>query len=158
MSTFRSRSIAENPPLASASFDSDRPTVIAAGETETQNLTFYNGGLIPVLTTVEPSSNGIETGPPDHARLDRGESVNVTMELTAPPETGAYLRSYTEYRYFVFLPPSVLLSLHAVHPWLAMGSVTAVICLLFAIPVLLLVGTGTVRTRERTRDARSGWW
>ena len=156
--TMLSMSSAEQIGIVSASYDSDRPDVIAAGETETQNLTFYNGGLIPVVTTVEPSSNGIETGPPDHARLDRGESVNVTVELTAPPETGAYLRSYTEYRYFMFLPPSVLLSLHALHPWLAMGAATAVICLLFALPVLVLVGTGTVRTRERTRDARSGWW
>ena len=158
MAAMLSMSSAEQVDIVSADFDSDRPTVIPTGETETHELTFYNGGVIPVVTTVEPSSNGVETGPPDHARLDRGETVNVTVALTAPPETGAYVRSYTEYRYFMLLPPSTVLGLHAVHPWLAMGAVTAVLCLLVALPAVLFVGTGTVRTRTRARDARSGWW
>ena len=153
-----SMSTAQQIDIVSASFDSERPTVIPAGETTSQTLTLYNGGVIPVVTTLEPSSNGVETGPPDHARLDRGETVNATVELTAPPETGSYVRSYTEYRYFMFLPQSVIIELHAIHPWLAMGSVTAVMCTAFAVPVLLFIGTGTVRTRERSRDSPGGWW
>jgi signal peptidase len=158
MGSMLSMSTAQQVDIVSASFDSERPTVIPAGETTAQNLTLYNGGLIPVVTTIEPSSNGVETGPPDHARLDRGETVNATVELTAPPETGAYVRSYTEYRYFLFLPESTILWLHAIHPWLAMASVTLVMCAVFAVPVVLLVGTGTVRTRERSRDSPGGWW
>ena len=144
--------------IVSASFDSDRPTVIPAGESEEWTDTFYNGGLIPVVTKIEPSSGGVETGPPDHARLVRGESTNLTVTVTAPPETGAYLRSYTEYRYFMVLPPSVLLQLHEIHPWLARGAVTGVISLVFVVPVLYLFGTGTVRTRERKRTSPTSRW
>ena len=158
MGSMAAMSGTEQVQIVSAGFDSERPSVITAGETEQWTETLYNGGLLPVVTTVEPSSSGVETGPPDHVRLDRGETMNVTINVTAPPETGAYLRSYTEYRYFMVLPPSVLLELHAIHPWLAMSAVTTVISTGFVAPVLVFVGTGAVRTRERRRDSPGGRW
>ena len=127
--------------------------MIPSGETEQLNRTFYNGGVLPVVSTVDPASDGIETGPPDHMRLSWGETENVTVAVTAPPETGVYLRSYTEYRYFMLLPPPVILQLHAIHPWVAMGAVTGVLAAAFAIPVVALFGTGTIRTRERRRES-----
>jgi signal peptidase len=158
MGTMGAMSGTERIDIVSASFDSERPTVIPAGEQRQWNDTFYNGGVIPVVTTLEPTSGGIETGPPDHVRLSRGDSANVTVTVTAPPETGAYVRSYAEYRYFVVLPPSVILAVHAIHPWLAMGAVTAVISAAFVVPVLFLTGVGTIRTRERKRESPTGWW
>ncbi|MFO7928017.1 MAG: S26 family signal peptidase [Halobacteriota archaeon] len=158
MGTMGAMSGTERIDIVSASFDSERPTVIPAGEQRQWNDTFYNGGVFPVVTTLEPTSNGIETGPPDHVLLPRGESANVTVTVTAPPETGSYIRSYREYRYFMVLPPSVILALHEVHPWLAMGAVTGVISALFVAPVLFVTGFGTVRTRERKRESPTGWW
>jgi signal peptidase I len=141
--------------IVSAEFDSDRPDVIPQGETETQPYELSNGGFLPIVSVMELTSGGIDIEP-RQTTLGHDESVNATLSLTAPPETGYYLRSLSTYHYFALLPPPVIASLHAIHPWLAMGAVTSVVVSLFLLPVALVVGTGTIRTRERRRKARGG--
>ncbi|MCU4926160.1 signal peptidase I [Halobacteria archaeon AArc-dxtr1] len=141
--------------IVSADFDSDRPDVIPAGETETQTRELQNGGVLPVVTVLEPTSEKIAVDDGGEATLDRGESVNATISVTAPDETGYYLRSLSEYRYFAVLPTSVVLSLHAIHPWVAMAAVTGTIVGLVALPFALLLGVGRIRTRTRRRTERA---
>jgi len=141
--------------IVSAEFDSDRPDVIPQGETETQPYELTNGGFLPVVSVIEPTSGGVDVEP-RQAYLGHNESVNATLSLSAPEETGYYLRSLSTYHYFALLPPPVIASLHAIHPWVAMSAVTAVVVSLFLLPVALVVGTGTIRTRERRRKARGG--
>ena len=143
--------------VISAEFDSDRPDVISTGETEQLNYTLTSGGILPMVAIVEPASEGVEVAPHEHY-LEHNGTSNVTFALTAPPETGHYLRSVSEYRYFAVLPPSIIVALHEIHPWLALGTVTTVVVAAFTLPFVLLVGTdGRIRVRERTRKSKSGW-
>lgn len=141
--------------LVSAEFDSERPDVVPTGETKTHTTELRNGGVLPVVSITEPASHGIDVD--DEPRvLTRGERVDVAVALTAPPETGYYLRSYTERRYFAVLPPPIVARLHAIHPWVAMTVVATVLTGLFGLPFALLAGTGTIRTRSRRRSNSNG--
>lgn len=139
--------------IVSAEYESDRADVIPTGETTSANVTLSNGGVIPMVTVVEPASDGVDVDP-DRRYLGPRESGNVTLSVTAPPETGYYLRSVEEYRYFAVLPGEVLLALHGVHPWLAGSAATMVVVVGFTLPLVLVVGVdGRIRVRERTREA-----
>lgn len=141
--------------IVSAEFESDRPDVISQGETETSEFSIHNGGILPTVTVLEPASDGVTIEPREHY-LTYGESSEATLSLSAPAETGYYVRSVAEYRYFAVLPPSVILALHAIHPWLVMGAVTGTIVAAFVVPLVLVVGlNGKIRTRERKRDSPS---
>lgn len=140
--------------IVSADFDSERPTVIETGETEIQTWEIGYTGVIPVVTLVEPASQGIEVEGGD-ATLLPGESINASVALTAPGETGYYLRTFSEYRYFAVLPSPFIHSLHAIHPWVAMAAVTGVMGALFTLPFALALGTGSVRTQTHERDNRA---
>ncbi|MDS0473661.1 S26 family signal peptidase [Natrinema sp. 1APR25-10V2] len=141
--------------LVSAEFDSERPDVVPAGETKTHSTELRHGGAMPVVSITEPASNGIDVDD-DPRVLTRGESVDATVALTAPSETGYYLRSYTDHRYFAVLPPPLIARLHAVHPWVAMTGVATVLTGLVVSPFALLAGTGTIRTRSRRRSDSTG--
>ncbi|MDF9745685.1 signal peptidase I [Natrinema salsiterrestre] len=141
--------------LVSAEFDSERPDVVPVGETKTHSAELRNGGVLPVVSITEPASDGIDVDD-DPRVLTRGEHVDATVSLTAPPETGYYLRSYTDRRYFAVLPPPMIARLHAVHPWVAMTTVATVATGLFVLPFALLAGTGTIRTRSRQRSSSTG--
>lgn len=140
--------------VVSAEFDSDRPDVIPAGETETVTYELHNGGALPITTIVEPSSEGVTVD--EQRTLHRGERENVTVAYTAPPETGYYLRSFTEHTYFAVLPAPIIAELHAIHPWIARGVVSGVVSGLVVAPFALLAGTGTIRTRSRRRSDSAG--
>lgn len=143
--------------IHSVGYASDRPDVMEHGTNDTWNYTMYNGGAIPTVSVLEPTSEGVETDL-HSVRLDRGEAVNATITVSAPPETGVYIRSVRSYHYFAVLPYSTIRTLHEIHPWLATGTITAVLVTVFMLPVTVLLGTGTVRTRRRSRDSPAGWW
>lgn len=140
--------------IVSAEFDSDRPDVIPMGETKAQEWELKNSGVLPVTTVVEPASEGVAVDGGDET-LHRGESAEATVSITAPDETGYYLRSLGEYRYFAVLPTPIILTLHGIHPWVAMVAVTGTIVGLFTLPFALLLGVGKIRTRTRRRTGHS---
>lgn len=141
--------------IVSAEFDSDRPDVIPQGETDTHTRTLGNEGLLPMVVVLEPASEGVAVNESVH-HLERGERRNVSVAYSAPPETGHYLRSTSEYRYFGVLPTSTIHALHAVHPWVAFGVVTLVIVAPLVAVILLVFGTGRLRTRDRRRKSKPG--
>lgn len=141
--------------IVSAEFESERPDVIPQGETETQTWELENGGILPVTTVLEPASEGIAVDGGDET-LHRGESAEATVSITAPDETGYYLRSIEEYRYFGVLPTSIVLTLHGIHPWVAMTAVTGTTVVLFTLPFALILGAGKIRTRTRRRVDGAG--
>lgn len=140
--------------LVSAEFDSDRPDVVPAGETETLTYELHNDGVLPIVTIVEPASEGVTVD--ERRTLHRGERANVPVSYTAPPETGYYLRSYTERSYFAVLPTPIVATLHAIHPWVAMGVTAGVVTGLVVAPFALLAGVGAIRTRSRRRSSSTG--
>jgi len=141
--------------VVSAEFDSDREDVIPKGETATWTVTTRNSGVLPSYAVIEPASSGVEVGS-ERQYLPPRSDAEATVDITAPPETGYYIRSVAEYRYLAVLPPSVIYGLHSIHPWLAIGTISGVIGAAFALPLVLLFGAGTVRTREPRRTIFGG--
>ncbi|WP_243641397.1 S26 family signal peptidase [Natrarchaeobius halalkaliphilus] len=132
----------------SADYESDAPHVIQSGETGERNYERHNGGLLPVVSILEPASQGVSVED-EPTQLHHGESANTTITVTAPTERGYVLHAVSEFRYLAVLPPPLLEMLHDVHPWIAMTSVTAVVVSLFTLPFALLLGTGRIVLRER---------
>lgn len=151
--------------VVSASFESDRPLVIEAGTTEEVTYTVPNGGLVPITSYVVPASDGVAVDE-EPVYVGSRDEATVTVELTAPEETGYYPMYATEYRYLHVLPAPVIGALFAVHPWLPYVAILGLLGGgIYAIGRVLL-GAGDVRDRRkrvrRTRDqrnrSRSGRW
>lgn len=143
--------------VVSAEFSSENPTVIEQGTSSTLPYTVPNGGLLPVVTYVEPASDGVAVSP-ERVRVAGRSSATVEMTLSAPPETGYYRRFVTEHRYLAVLPPSMLDTLYGVHPWLPIVVIDAGLGGMIALLGLLLLGGRRVRVRKRTtRHSRSVW-
>ncbi len=136
--------------IVSAEFDSDRSDVIPQGETAEWTVTTRNSGVPPTYVVTEPTSPGIDVDP-DSQYVGQRSEANATVHVSAPPETGYYVRTVSEYRYLAVLPPAVIGALHSVHPWVAIGTISGTIGAAFALPLALLFGTGTIRTRQLRR-------
>lgn len=136
--------------IVSAEFESDRSDVIEAGTNETLQYTVGNGGQVPVYVYFEEGSENVGIQP-DRFKVGGNEMVNGTLTLTAPPETGSYRLFLTEYRYLALLPEEYVRSLYAVHPWLPIVVIDALIGVPFYLVGIVLVGTERVRRRDRDR-------
>jgi signal peptidase len=139
--------------LVSAEFDSERPTVVRAGETGTLPYVVGNGGSLPVVAYVEPASEGVAVEP-RRLRVPPGGTARATVALRAPPETGYYRRFVAEHRYLAVLPAPLLDALYRLHPWAPLVAVDAVLGVGLYCLGRALVGSG--RVRRRRRDAPAG--
>jgi len=137
--------------VVSADFDSDRATVVPAGESESLNRSFANDGRLPVLVYLRPASDGI-TVQPERLRLDSGEVKNASITLQAPPETGYYRRLVAQHQYLAVLPTPAIDALYRVHPWAPIVVIDALIGVPFYVIGITLSGSGRVRNRSRDRD------
>ena len=136
--------------IVSAEFDSERPTVIPQGESNDVIYPVDNGGVLPIVTYLEPASEGVAVSPHE-SRVGPRSVVNSTVTLQAPPETGYYRRFIVEHRYLAILPLPVIQTLYAVHPWAPIVVIDVVIGLPFYLLGVRLVGTGRIRNRHRDR-------
>jgi signal peptidase len=135
----------------SAEFESERPTVVPAGESAELRYPVGNGGLVPTRVFLEPASDGVEVRPAELSVSGRSVA-NATVALQAPPETGYYRRYVTEHRYLAVLPAPVIRGLHALHPWAPVVAIDALLGGTFYLLGTALVGTGRVRARSRRRE------
>jgi signal peptidase len=134
--------------VVSSSVDSPGPGVIEQGSTENATYVVPNGGFVPVVVFLDPASEGVDVSPREF-RVAGRDRVNATVALSAPPETGYYRRFLVEHRYLAVLPRSVIASLYAVHPWLPIAVIDALLGGSFYVLGVALIGTGRVRTRSR---------
>lgn len=102
--------------VVSAEFESDQPTVIQRGTSETIEYPVPNAGLVPVYVYVMPASPNVEVA---DGRIDVGSrsETSTAVTLSAPEETGYYRMFVTEHRYLAILPGSVVDELYGIHPW-----------------------------------------
>lgn len=137
--------------VVSAEFDSARPTVIPAGESNAIDYQVPNGGVVPMHVYLEPASEGV-TVDPHHQYVAGRSSGTATLTLEAPPETGYYRRFVAEHRYLAILPAGTIATLYSVHPWAPILAID----LLLAGAVLLVgrLALSGARIRVRTRDSR----
>jgi signal peptidase len=139
--------------VVSAEFESEQPTVIPAGESNAVTYRVPNGGVLPVIAYLEPASDGVAVEP-GKARIASGETVEATVTLSAPPETGYYRRFLVEHRYLALLPLPVIDALYEVHPWLPILAIDTLLGVPFYLVAARLLGGGRVRTRSRDGPSR----
>ena len=137
--------------VVSSSVDSPGPGVIEQGTTENATYVVPNGGFVPVVVFLEPTSEGIDVSPQEF-RVAGRDRVNATVTLSAPPENGYYRRFLVEHRYLAVLPRPAIASLYAIHPWLPIVAIDALLGCSFYLLGVALVGTGRVRSRSRERS------
>jgi len=138
--------------VVSSERDSPGIDVIERGGTESTTYVLGNGGAVPMVTYLEPATDGVDVQPRTVV-IPGQETVNATLTLSAPPETGYYRRFVSEHRYLFVLPEPTIRALYEVHPWLPILAIDLVLAIPFYLVGIRLLGTG--RVRSRSRDAPS---
>lgn len=137
--------------IVSSSEPSETAGVIEAGNSEEIQYVMQNNGHLPVIAFLEPAGPGVEIqDEPFH--ISRQSSIEVGVTMHAPEETGPHLRMVQEHRYLMVLPPSLIATLHEIHPFAALLGINVAVTVLVALLTVGTLGTGRDRTRERTRN------
>lgn len=139
--------------VVSAESDAPGSRVIETGTSESVPYLLQNGGFIPVVAYFEPVTDGVDVRPRE-TRIPGRATVNATLVLTAPPETGYYRQFLVEHRYLLVLPQSTIRALYEVHPWLPIVAIDSMLGGSFYLLGAALAGTGRVRTRSRNSPSR----
>lgn len=144
--------------MVSASFESGQPNVVEDGGAETRTQTVSNPGLVPTVVYLEPGQ-GVTVGDRLVTLPPRSET-EVAVTIRVPEETGSYARFLTTHRYVAVLPPSVLVRLQRIHPWLPVGTTSGTVVVPFYAVGCRLVGNGRFRRRDRETSHPRGddWW
>ncbi|WP_254766561.1 S26 family signal peptidase [Salinilacihabitans rarus] len=137
--------------LVGAGEPTDDPQVVPPGETGELSRTIDNAGYLPVVTVLEPESDGVAVEP-EVLRVGIRDEAAATVTLAAPAEPGEYVRHVGEYRYLAVLPAWLLACLHAIHPFVAIAAVDAVIVGVAAAVVVALFGSSDLRVRRPGGD------
>lgn len=136
--------------VVSAETDSDRPYVIHQGSTENVTYRVPSYGAFPAVVVLEPTTENVSVEP-DAMYVPSGGSVNASVVLSAPPETGYYPQYLVEHRYLGVLPLPTIVGLRSIHPLLPV----AVIDVFVGVGVLglgfALVGDRRIRLDSRSR-------
>ena len=148
--------------LVSAENDAPGPRVVQTGTTETLTYTVPGGGLLPAVVVLEPASDGLRVEP-DRVYVRGGETRDVTVTVTAPPVIGYAPQYLVEHRYLAVVPTAAIDRLYALHPWLPVLVIDALLAGGFALLSLAWLGGGQLRLRSRTRplsalDRLERWW
>jgi signal peptidase len=137
--------------VVSAETDAPGPGVIEQGTSESVTYPVTNGGVLPVVVFLDPGTDGVGTEPRELSVPGRS-SVNATLTLSAPPDTGYYRQFLVQHRYLAVLPRPVIATLYGVHPWLPLVVIDGLLGGGVYLVGMALVGTG--RLRSRSRDGR----
>lgn len=124
---------------------------IPAGGERQVPLHLQNPAVVPSVVVLET---------PDGAPLSRDavvlaprERATVNVTVAAPATPGRYEQRIVQRRYLGVLPVGVLRALDAVHPWLAVATVDALVGAVVAVAGRLLLGRGRRRLRPVRRPA-----
>lgn len=137
-------------PVVSSESQTAAGTAVPAGTTVERTVDLNNEGLLPVAVFLEPGTAGIEPVQERYA-LGGGERTEATVRLSAPEETGYYLRTMSEHRYLMVLPPSLIGALYGIHPWLPIVAIDAALAGAAGILSLAVLGRAKIRMRSRSR-------
>ena len=137
-------------PVVSSDTEEAGGTAVPAGTTVEKPIDLRNDGVLPVAVFLDPATAGVETAERRHV-VSGGESVDATARLSAPEETGYYLRTVQEHRYLLVLPPSVIGALYGIHPWLPIVAIDAALAGGVGILTLAVLGRAKIRMRSRSR-------
>ncbi|RQG89169.1 S26 family signal peptidase [Natrarchaeobius halalkaliphilus] len=125
--------------------------VIGVGESSEVTYFMQNSGHLPVVTILEPASDGVDV-PEGYTYVPRVSAENVSVTMHAPEETGVHFRFVREYRYLVVLPPSLIATLHAIHPVVALAAINVTVAAVVVTVSVATIGTNRIRTRSKGRE------
>lgn len=131
---------------------SEDPTVIEVESSQDTEYTASNNGFLPRLFVLDPASDGV-TVEESVLAVSRGDEVSTTVTLHAADETGTSVRVLSQQQYIQMLPPSVIVALHRIHPFVAMGAITLAIAALVTLVFVLAVGLQPISNRDTSREA-----
>ncbi|WP_252699797.1 signal peptidase I [Natronosalvus vescus] len=136
--------------LVSTASPTDDPQMVAPGETTTITRTIDNSGYVPVVAVVDTPHPTVDAQP-RATTVGSRTTTDVSLSMTAPETEGEYTRTIVESRYLLVLPPTLLVWLHDVHPFLAIGAVNVVLVGVTIGLVLFIFGGGDLRIRTPGR-------
>jgi len=144
--------------VVSAESDAPGPRVIEQGTSESVDYPVSNGGLVPIVSYFEGDAERVSVEPTE-LRVPARESVNATLTLSAPPETGYYRQYLVEHRYLAILPQPTIRSLYEIHPWLPIAVIDGLLGGGFYVLGISFAGTGRIRSRSReSPGGLLGWF
>jgi signal peptidase len=119
------------------------------GEATTWEYRINNYGIIPVVATFDTENPDVSLTSSSTILNPRSES-RVDVDVTVPPPGEQTRATFTEHRYLMVLPPSLILALHAVDPTLAWLVVNGWLAAIVAAAVGAFAGYGPKRLRTRS--------
>lgn len=137
--------------VISSSSASENPNVIQRGTTEIRTFAMPNDGFIPLVSILEPGSSGVAIDQSVFA-LSPGEEEQANVSVTAPEDTGYYVRYLEQWTYPMILPVGVLTTLHNIHPMVAVVAINVTVTGLLIVLFAVSIGFSPVRTEARGRD------
>ncbi|WP_435066175.1 S26 family signal peptidase [Halobaculum sp. EA56] len=137
--------------IVSSEAPNDSPLVIGVGEETTIEYRVINDGFVPMMTVIEPGHPDLSVSRSVFVVSGRSEETT-TLTIRAPDTTGAYSRSISEWRYLPVLPRSVILSLHEIHPYIAIAAIDLLLVGLSVSLGAISVGLGPIRLRSTGRN------
>jgi signal peptidase len=141
--------------IVSSTSANSNPTVIQQGGSQSVNYSVSNNGFLPRVAVIEPASTGVTVNETTHV-LWRGDAASSSAVIYAPEETGVYVRSVSQWQYVLLVPLPVLLSLHAIHPFVAVATINAVVIVGLTALFVVAVGLEPFRFRDRSGNASFG--
>lgn len=141
--------------IISSTSPTDNEQIIEAGGSSEVTYAMRNSGHLPVLVFLEPAGEGVEVQD-TQTYVPRRSTVETSVTMHAPEETGSYLRFVREHRYLVVLPPSLIAALHEIHPVAAFAGINLVVTAFVIIVSVGTIGTDRVRLRSRRRELSIG--
>lgn len=141
--------------IVSSTSPTDNEQIIEAGGSSEVTYAMRNSGHLPVLVFLEPAGDGVEVHD-TQTYVPRRSTVETSVTMHAPEETGSYLRFVREHRYLVVLPPSLIAALHKIHPVAAFAGINLVVTAFVIIVSVGTIGTDRVRLRSRSRELSIG--
>jgi len=134
--------------ITSAEFESPNdPTLIEAGGTSRTTSDVEAGPFIPRTIVLEPRTEGVQFVDPV-LQVAPGRTAETTIILSAPVEIGSYVRARSEHHYISILPSGMIVTLHDIHPFAAMLTITGVLLSPIAMLFYLIVGFRPIVLRE----------
>lgn len=135
--------------VVSSASDSPRENVVRAGTTENVSYAVRNRGILPAVGFLEPRTDRLEI---DRSMVfvPAGGRVNVSVVVTAPPETGFYRFTFQRHWYLAVLPTSTIGDLYRLGSWVPIVVIDALFAIGFGTLAMGLVGFGRYRVRSES--------
>jgi signal peptidase I, archaeal type len=141
--------------ILSSESPTDNEQIIAVGGESEVTYAMQNSGYLPVVVFLETASDGVEISE-SQITVPRRSTVETSVTMQAPDRTGSYIRFIREYRYLVVLPPSLIASLHSIHPVVAVAAINLFVGGIVVGVSVATVGTDRLRLRSRKRELELG--